>query len=129
MPASTPVRWLVSTLAATLAGYFSWLFVGLAALGVLRLLGLPDDAGVGNELVGVLPHGAAGAAFVVMGNAFAPAPKRTPFLHVVLLVGVLAVLLFLRVLAWPVGWLLVDVGAVVGGGAIAAASLPRQAIT
>jgi len=127
VPVPKPLRWILSTSAAILAGYVSWLLLTLATQAALRVFGQATDGGFARAVVEVVPHAAAGAAFVIVGSRLAPAPQPAPTLHLLLLLAILAGLVLAGVLAWPVGWQLVGAGAVIAGALLAVALLhPRR---
>jgi hypothetical protein len=116
----TWLRWTLVVPATMVAGYLTWLFTTLAVGGMARLFGQSAAEGLARGIIEALPHGCAGAAFVLVGRALAPRGPRTAALLVLALIGVLMGLVALGVLARPRGWQLVGAGAVVVGALLAA---------
>jgi hypothetical protein len=113
------LRWLLVVPAGMGAGYLTWLLTTLAIGGVARLIGLSTADGLARGIMEALPHGAAGAAFVLAGRALTAPGRRTAALLVFLLIGVLAGLVALGTLARPRGWQIVGAGAVLVGALLA----------
>jgi len=113
-----PVRWIVSTVLSVFAAYVTWLLSTLAGTGLLAVLGL--DTSVSRVALEVVPHAAAGVAFVGAGAAVAQKTRWTPLLQVVLLVAVLVLLMLAEVLAIPTGRQVLGAGALVAGAGLTA---------
>jgi hypothetical protein len=116
----TWLRWTLVVAASMVAGYVTWLFTTLGLGAAARVLGQSTADGLARGIAEALPHGGAGAAFVLVGRALAPPGRRTAPVMVVLLIGILAGLVALGVLAWPREWQLVGAGAVLVGALLAA---------